>query len=1002
MCDLNCLQEDTSTSKTSDSTEIMTSFSEPSLITSHTQSSIDDMAETTKDSSVNSDATTEPLKQPVATCFLAPSLMTETTPLTQSSNETPSSTEAIIDVVETTGNVGEAVATSDTTYESMVNVADSDSSTSTVEITTFEEAINDVVGKKEESVATSDATNEPLATVDSFTASTELTPLTQSSTSSFIGIDMVETSEEGLPNSDATNEPLKQSVVTVEGLDSFTETTICFLTSSLMTHTTQSSDETFSSTETITDVAEITGNGKEAVATSDATYEPLTTVEKSDSFSTSTDSTPLTQCSQGTTPITEAITDVVGNTEETVATSNATNEPPATVEGSSSFTTSTDSIPLTRSSVETASSTEAITDVAGNNRETLATSDATYEQLAIVGNSDNFITRTEQTPLAQSSISSSGTSTVTDTVETTKEGSDATNVPLKQPVVTLEGSDNVTETTTYFLAPSLMTDTTPLTQSSDGTPSPTEAITVAGSDSFTSSTPLMISQSSVETPSFTEASTDVVEITSNFKETVATSEITYEPLATVTVDKSDSFTASSDSTPLTQSSVETASSTEVITNVKETTDNTDVTIESLKQPGVIVLEGANIVTDVTEKSTNTLAPLLTADPAIIASPVVHFDSRESLSCIQDAISKGKTKDVSTNDSCDTKEDADHEALGLLPVKRPLSFQPGSHKNNLITLDCACECEWCEDHVLNRPHTKASASCLLNKERDWLNDDFFFLLHGDTSKSHSKHHNKKRRSKNSQNGQVSQKSSNERAKQAASPASYPNGFPKPAKKNIQEKDWQNNECFIPHHTSRCFFLTPDKHRMKSYAVPTKTQSSLLTITRAQTPSKGLTANEQRVGKSYSGATTTKSLLPNNLQATQKIKSYAVATKHAQTASPPTRVQVLCSSDKSNSNGKGKGKKTAHRAGSNQHQTNGKTNATLKSSGKKWPRPPRKQEGTFKQRSAVDISTHLSSTTSSTRYNETKTTPVNLDSGRKPNTEAISNSRSYSWRLKHGGK
>ena len=905
MCDLNSLQEDTSTSKTSDSTEIMTSFSEPSLITSHTQSSIEamfyadsviDMAETTKDSSVNSDVTNEPLKQPVATCFLAPSLMTDTTPLTQSSNETPSSTEAITDVVESTGNMGEAVATSDTTNESMVNVADSDSSTSTVEITSFEEAIDDVVGNKEEIVATSDATNEPLATVDSFTTSTELTPLTQSSTSSFIGIDMVETSEEGLPNSDATNEPpatvdsfttsteltpltqsstssfigidmvetseeglpnsdatnepLKQSLVAVEGLDCFTETTICFLTPSLMTHTTQSSDETFSSIETITDVAEITGNGKETMATIVATYEPLTTVEKSDSFTTSTDSTP-----EETSLFTEAITDVVVNKEETVATSDATDEP-ATVEGSASFTTSTDSIPLT--------------------------------------------------------------------------------------------------------------------------------------------------QSSVETPSFTEASTDVVEITSNCKETVATSEITYEPLATVTVDKSltDSFTTSTDSTPLTQSSVETASSTEVITNVKGTTDNTDVTIESSKQPGVIVLEGANTVTDVTEKRTNTLAPLLTADPAIIASPVVHFDSPESLFCIQDAITKGKTKDVNTNDSCDTKEDADHEALGLLPVKRPLSLQPGSHKKRLVTLDCACECEWCEEHVLNRPHTKASASCLLNKDRDWLNDDFFFLLHGDTSKSHSKHHNKKRRSK-----QVCQNISNERTKQAASPASYSNGFPKPAKKNIEEKDRQNNECFIPHHTSRCFFLTPDKHRMKSYVVPinsTKTQSSLSTNTRAQTPSKGLTANEQRLGKSYSGATTTKSSLPNSQQATQKIKSYAVATKHAQTTSPPTRVQVSCSSDKSNSKGKGKGKKTAHRAGSNQHQTNGKTNATLKSSGKKWPRQPRKQEITFKQRSAVDISTHLSSTTSSTRYNETKTTPVNLDSGRKPNTEAISNSRSYSWRLKHGGK
>ena len=162
--------------------------------------------------------------------------------------------------------------------------------------------------------------------------------------------------------------------------------------------------------------------------------------------------------------------------------------------------------------------------------------------------------------------------------------------------------------------------------------------------------------------------------------------------------------------------------------------------------------------------------------------------------------------------------------------------------------------------------------------------------------------------------------------------------------LEEKDRQNNECFIPHHTSRCFFLTPDKHRMKSCAVPiysNKTQSSLSTITRAQTLSKGLTANEQRVGKSYSGATTTKSLLPNNPQATQKIKSYAVATKHAQTASPPTSVQVSCSSGKSNSNGRGKGKKTAHRTGSNQHQTYSKTNATPKSSGKKWPRPPRKQ-------------------------------------------------------------
>ena len=275
LCDLNSLQEGTSTSKTSDSTEIVTSFSEPLLITSLTQSSINamsnadsviDMAETTEDSSVNSDASNEPLKRLVATCFLAPSLINDTTPLTQSSNETPSYTDAITDVVETTGNRREAMATSDATYKPIVNVVDSDNSTSTVEITSFKEAIDDVIGNKEETVATSDATYEPLATIDSFTTSTELTPLTQSSTSSFIGIDMVETIEEGLPNSDATNEPLKQPVVTVEGLDSWTETTTCFLTQSLMTDTTQSSDETVSSTE-----AEITGNSKEAVATSDAT-----------------------------------------------------------------------------------------------------------------------------------------------------------------------------------------------------------------------------------------------------------------------------------------------------------------------------------------------------------------------------------------------------------------------------------------------------------------------------------------------------------------------------------------------------------------------------------------------------------------------------------------------------------------------------------------------------------------------------------------------------------
>ena len=265
----------------------------------------------------------------------------------------------------------------------------------------------------------------------------------------------------------------------------------------------------------------------------------------------------------------------------------------------------------------------------------MATSNATYEQLSVVGNSDSFTTCTEQTPLTRSSMSSSDTSTVTNKVETTKEGRDATNNPLKKPVVSsmVEGSDNFTETTTCFVALSLMTDTTPLTQSSEGTTSPTEAITVEGSDSFTSSIPL--TQSSVETPSFTEASTYVIEITGNCKETLATSETTYEPLATVTVDKSDIFTTSTDSTPLTQSSVETAYSTEVINRVKETTDNTDVTFESSKQPGVIVLEGANIVTDVTEKS------LLTAVPAIIASPVVHFDSLEPLSHIKDAKTKAR-------------------------------------------------------------------------------------------------------------------------------------------------------------------------------------------------------------------------------------------------------------------------------------------------------------------------------------------------------------------------
>ena len=258
-------------------------------------------------------------------------------------------------------------------------------------------------------------------------------------------------------------------------------------------------------------------------------------------------------------------------------------------------------------------------------------------------------------------------------------------------------------------------------------------------------------------------------------------------------------------------------------------------------------------------------------------------------------------------------------------------------------------------MLNRPHTKRLASCLLNKERDWLNDDFFFLLHGDTSKSHSKHHNR-RKSKHSQNGQASQKIRDERTKQAASPASYSTCFSKPTKKNIEEKEKLKNECFFPPHTSKCFFLTQDKQEMKSYAASiksTKTKSSPSNSTRAQIPS---TLNKQSVGKSYSGATksTTKISLPNNSQAqplstgliaTQKTKSYTVATKSNKTASHPSRVQVSCSSGKSNSNGKGK--KNAHRTGSNQPQTNNETNGTLKSSGKKWSRPPNTKEGTFKQ-------------------------------------------------------
>ena len=50
------------------------------------------------------------------------------------------------------------MATSDATYKPIVNVVDSDNSTSTVEITSFKEAIDDVIGNKEETVATSDAT----------------------------------------------------------------------------------------------------------------------------------------------------------------------------------------------------------------------------------------------------------------------------------------------------------------------------------------------------------------------------------------------------------------------------------------------------------------------------------------------------------------------------------------------------------------------------------------------------------------------------------------------------------------------------------------------------------------------------------------------------------------------------------------------------------------------------------------------------------------------------
>ena len=297
-----------------------------------------------------------------------------------------------------------------------------------------------------------------------------------------------------------------------------------------------------------------------------------------------------------------------------------------------------------------------------------------------------------------------------------------------------------------------------------------------------------------------------------------------------------------------------------------------------------------------------------------------------------------TEEPLTKSNSGGSEDVDHVALGFLPVRRPLCFQPRSNKEKLLTLDCACHCNWCNEHVRNYPHTKATACCLLEKkEKDWLNDDYYFLLHGTSSRSRSKRQSKKSVSKHSKCGQTI---SNQRPNQAAFPASY---SAKSTKKNIEQKNKLNDELSFPQHISRCFFLTSDKQQMKSYAMATgttnfKTQSRLLSSTQAQTQRKGPT---QRVQQSYTGAVTSTKKncsLPSISQAQSlstgrttspkdhqlSLKSYAVATKPTKTASPSSNLQPQASvfSGK-NSHNQGKGKrKNTYKNGPNKQQTNDK--------------------------------------------------------------------------------
>ena len=627
-----------------------------------------------------------------------------------------------------------------------------------------------------------------------------------------------------------------------------------------------------------------------------------------------------------------------------------------------------------------------------------------------------------------STETSSCSETITDMVETSdvvvestaSNASGATCEPLKQSVATVEDSDSFidsTETTTCFSVPS---EPTPLTQlpnvyitstipshlSSRSVQEQAHLKTIVEEEETDFS-----EESSQPLPTFTKVSliipreqeakifevNELTKIVSSFafprEETSAmnngNSESLKLPVETIqsTSETSDSteifagFSASSlnkDATALTQSSIETAFSTETMTAPMKQPAAIATSIAPLKLPVVIAVEGADNVTDLTGQSTS--APLLTAGLTINTSTVVHLGIEST--------SNAEAKDTAEMKQSTNASAEDTETLGLLPVKRPLSLQPGSHKEKLIILECACECEWCEGLVQG---TKVS-TC---------------THHGVSSKSRPKRHTGTRKKRvNNFSGQAGQ---NKKTKQAASPS------PRPTTKNTVEPNRRSDEFPHPLRTSRSLFLPPNQQGVKTYAgaiKSTKTESSLPKTTRAQTTSTGPTSNEHKLNRhaNTTKSAKTKSSVSDSLQAqrlrpiatsnNQKLKNYAGAAKTESSPSRNFRAQGP-NSGKGNSKGtkgnKGRGKK-------NWTETNQcQTVTTKRSSNKKWNSRPQGRIAERDTKSAVDISTRVSGPTSSTWPAISKTSS-SLDTASKSHTHTQSDSSltsSYSWRLKHGG-